>query len=139
MLMRPWTAVHSGWNRLEAEPQGAGYWPGLAASYPPVNVWDDDNHVYVEAELPGVPKDRLELFVHNGNELTLRGERSAPETSQGMWHRQERGLGRFSRIITLPAAVSADGVKAQLEQGVLTVTLAKAEEARPRRIPVQAG
>jgi HSP20 family protein len=93
----------------------------------------------VEAELPGIPKERLELFVHEGNQLTLRGERSAPETGKGVWHRQERGLGRFIRTITLPAAVNADKVQAHFEQGVLTVTLPRAEEAKPRRIPVQAG
>ena len=112
--------------------------PGLAHAFPPVNVWEDGEKVYAEAELPGMKEDDLEIYVAEGNQLTIRGERKPFEGPKGTWHRQERGFGKFSRVITLPAAIDADKVEAQFEQGVLLLTLPKSEVARPRRISVKA-
>lgn len=113
-------------------------WPGFAPAYPPVNVWEDADHVYVEAELPGLERDQFEIYVTEGNQLTLQGERRPFEAEQGVWHRQERGFGKFSRVVVLPAAVEADRVEAHFEHGVLHLTLPKSEAAKPRRITVKA-
>jgi HSP20 family protein len=112
--------------------------PTLAYSYPPVNIWEDADHIYVEAELPGMEQNQLQIFVTNGNQLTIQGERQVNETPKGIWHRQERGYGKFSRVITLPVAANADTVQARLEFGVLNVTLPKSAQARPKRIKVKA-
>jgi HSP20 family protein len=115
-------------------------WGGVsptASSYPPVNVWEEDEGVVVEAELPGLQLSDLEIFVTGGNQLTLKGERKAPKSGQGTWHRQERGFGRFVRVLTLPFPVDADKVEARLENGVLLVKLPKHESARPRKIAVK--
>jgi HSP20 family protein len=112
--------------------------PAVAGSYPPVNVWEDDDNVYAEAELPGLSLGQLEIYVTGGDQLTLQGERRPPEAGQGVWHRQERGFGTFSRAVPLPVAVDAEKVTARLEHGVLLVTLPKGEAARPRRIAVKA-
>ena len=115
---------------------GRGRWPGLAASYPPLNVGEDDQNYYAEAELPGMPLDALEIFVAEGNQLTIQGERK-PADKTGAWHRQERGFGTFCRTLKLPGEVDADKVEAKLEQGVLRVVLPKSEKARPRRIAIK--
>jgi HSP20 family protein len=121
-------------NNFDLDPSR---WPALAVSYPAVNVWEDSDHVYAEAELPGVPQDKIELFVSEGNQLTIQGERHVLEDAKGVWHRRERGFGKFSRTVTLPCLVDADRVEAKLEQGVLTVMFPKSEAAKPRRISVK--
>jgi HSP20 family protein len=108
------------------------------ATFPAVNMWEEGDQVFVEAELPGQDLKSLELFVTGGNQLTLKGERKLPVTDKGLWHRRERGYGAFSRTLTLPYLVDADRVEAKLEQGVLLVRLAKHESARPRTIAVTA-
>ena len=114
-----------------------GGWPALAYSYPPVNVWEDDDHVYAEAELPGMQLDHLEIYVTEGNQLTIQGERPAFEAGKGVWHRQERGHGTFVRVLTLPFEVNREKVEARLENGVLMVRLPKHEGAKPRKIAVK--
>lgn len=123
-------------DRMFASVAGAGRRPGLAYTYPPVNLWEDDQNYFAEAELPGIPLDALEIFVSEGNQLTIQGERK-PLEAGGTWHRKERGFGKFSRTFTLPSEVDADKVEAKMEQGVLRVTLPKSERARPRRISVK--
>jgi HSP20 family protein len=112
--------------------------PALAVSYPALNGWEDDDAFYAEAELPGMELADLEIFVTGGNQLTIKGERKVPEYENATWHRQERGFGAFSRVLTLPLEVDADRVSAELSHGVLSITMPKAEVAKPRRIPVKA-
>ncbi|RME39913.1 MAG: Hsp20/alpha crystallin family protein [Planctomycetota bacterium] len=104
--------------------------------YPAVNLWDEGEAIGVEAELPGVSRDDLEIFAA-GNELTIKGRRKAPEDEQATYYRQERGTGEFTRTITLPCEVDADKIDATLCNGVLTLRLTKAEEAKPRQIEVK--
>ena len=111
--------------------------PLAPASYPLLNVWEDDDRVYVEAELPGMELDDLEISVH-GTQLSIKGERKSPATEHTAWHRQERGFGKFSRVIELSADMDQEGVEACLKNGVLTVTLPKREETKPRRIEIKA-
>jgi HSP20 family protein len=117
---------------------GSVAWPTLAYSYPPVNVWEEGDKLYAEAELPGLAQDQIQVFVTDGNQLTITGERPLKEAAENIWHRQERGHGKFSRVITLPVAVDADKVEARFEHGVLHLTLPKSEHAKPRRIQVKA-
>jgi len=116
-------------NRLAGRP--------LAHSYPPLNVWEDATHFHVEAELPGLDLEKLEIYIAEGNQLTIQGERQPNEAAPGTWHRRERGLGKFSRTISLPAPVNADRVEARLEQGVLQITLPKSEQGKPKKIVVK--
>jgi HSP20 family protein len=112
--------------------------PTAAASFPAVNVWEDGEQVFVEAELPGLNLRDLEIYVTGGNQLTLKGVRKPNAPEKGVWHRQERSFGSFVRTLTLPFPVDPEKVDARLEHGVLTVQLAKHESARPRKIPVKA-
>jgi HSP20 family protein len=108
------------------------------AGFPAVNVWEEGDSVFVEAELPGLDRNALEIYVTGGNQLTLKGERKPSFPEKGIRHRQERGFGTFVRVLTLPFPVNADKVDAQFENGVLRVKLAKHESARPRKITVKA-
>jgi HSP20 family protein len=110
----------------------------LSGAYPAVDLWEDADNLYVEAELPGMELSDLEILVTGGNQLALRGERKQPSVEGGAWHRRERGFGNFSRAVTLPANVDADKVKAVFHHGVLTITLPKQEESKPRKITVKA-
>jgi HSP20 family protein len=105
--------------------------------FPAVNVWEGGDCLYAEAEIPGVPQENLEILVV-GNQLTLKGNRQALEGPNLSYHRQERGTGEFTRVVTLPVEINAEKVDAKLKDGVLTLTLPKAEEARPRKISVKA-
>ncbi|QJW96305.1 Hsp20/alpha crystallin family protein [Frigoriglobus tundricola] len=110
-----------------------------APSYPPLSVWEDEDALYVEAEAPGLKAEDIGVSVAAGDQLTIAAERTPPTTDRGVWLYQERGYGGFTRTITLPVAVRPDAVEAKYEAGVLTVTLRKAEAAKPRRIAVKAG
>jgi HSP20 family protein len=113
-------------------------WPALAVSYPPVNLWEDDDFVYAEAELPGLKLPDLEITVTADNKLTLKGKREPAAPEKVEWHRQERGFGSFERSIELPVRVDAGKVEARLDNGVLTVKMAKSPAAKPKKIPVKA-
>jgi HSP20 family protein len=106
---------------------------------PLVNVWESDEALHLEAELPGFKMADLELQVV-GNELSIRGERRVLEDGdKHVYHRQERVAGRFERTLQLPVEIEAGKVEAALQDGVLTVTLPKAPAAKPRKIEVRQG
>jgi len=102
---------------------------------PPMNVWEDDNCVYAEAELPGLSIDDLELTIDD-NVLTLNGRRSEQQVENARPLRRERLVGEFQRSIALPAMVEVDQVQASLNNGVLTVTMPKTSAHRRRRIEI---
>ena len=108
------------------------------AGFPPLNAWEDDDNLYVEAELPGLKPEDIDVTVTEGDQLTISGERRPCAPEGGGRLRQECGYGRFTRTITLPAEVDADAVEANYEAGVLTLTLPKMEEAKPKKITVRA-
>jgi len=110
--------------------------PSSPAGFPPVNLWEDDTNLYVEAELPGFQRENLDIFVRE-RELTLSGSRPAPEPNKCAWHLSERAHGKFRRTLTLPTLVDGDRVEARYENGVLLLTLPKPDRMRPRRIRVQ--
>jgi HSP20 family protein len=113
-------------------------WPLTGRHRLPMNAWETDDAMHVELELPGVKSDQVELSVI-GDELSIRVER--PDTPQEgtAYHRRERPVGSFARVLRLPVPVDADRVEAGLRDGVLTVTLPKAASARPRKIQVSSG
>jgi HSP20 family protein len=141
MTMNPFAALRelqSEMNRLfdgYGPPLDGGTWTRTAA-FPALNVWDDGDSLFAEAEIPGVDQNDLEVYAV-GNELTIKGSRKPREGKDLAYHRKERGVGEFTRVITLPIDIDADKVQASLANGVLTVTLPKAEEAKPKRITVK--
>jgi HSP20 family protein len=133
-----------GINRLQTElnrlfDQWGVRTPQYAQSaFPPLNVWEDGDAYFVEAELPGLSLDDLEIYVSAGNQLSIKGDRKQPALEKGTWHRREREFGSFSRMVELPAEVDADRVSAEFRDGVLTITLPKSKETKPRKIAVKA-
>jgi HSP20 family protein len=107
--------------------------------FPPVNVWEDGDCLYAEVELPGVDPKEIEIEVV-GNVLTLRGEKKHEREEEGKgFHYIERRYGGFNRNIELPTSVDSEKVIAAYKNGVLTVTLPKHPESKPKRIAVQNG
>lgn len=117
-------------------------WPRLGSvpseSFPTLNVWESPEAFHVEAELPGIRQEQLEIMTV-GNELTLRGERASQAPADVSYHRRERGTGKFARVLRLPAEVDAARVEATLSDGVLQITLPKSAAAQPRKIPIRVG
>jgi HSP20 family protein len=110
---------------------------GGSASFAPygVDVREDADHLYVEAELPGFKKDEVDITLENQT-LTISGERREQTEKKGELLLNERRYTRFQRSFTLPPTVSEQSVDAKLENGLLTITLNKREETKPRKIAV---
>lgn len=105
--------------------------------FPAVNLYDAKDRYILAAELPGVLADDIELSV-SGETITLRGERKrSAEVTDESFRRQERFFGKWARTVALPDRVDGGRVEAEFSQGILTVTLPKVEEAKPRQIPVK--
>ena len=103
---------------------------------PAVDMYETKDDLVVTAELPGVNEKEVQLSI-TGDVLSLRGERTLnQDTSQENFHRGERWYGRFERHLSLPISVQADKVKATYRDGVLTITLPKAEEIKPKSIKI---
>jgi HSP20 family protein len=103
---------------------------------PTVDLYEDRDNILVKAEIPGMKKEDIDVSLHNGA-LTISGERKFEEKQEGANYRTERFYGRFQRTVTLPKAVDGGKVKASYTDGVLTITLPKSEEAKPKQIEVQ--
>ena len=105
--------------------------------YPLVNVFDAGDAFVVKGEVPGVDPKSVEINVEDDT-LTIRGERSFSEPARdAAYHRRERGQGRFRRVVRLPGRLSSEEAKATYRDGVLTVRIPKAKEARPRRVQIE--
>lgn len=110
---------------------------GVRQGVPAVSIWEDEERFYLEAEVPGIQSDDLDISV-TGNRVTLKGERKEHRREKATLHRQEWGGYRFERTFELPVDVDGDHIKAELRQGVLTLELPKAPQHKPRKIKVVA-
>jgi HSP20 family protein len=107
-----------------------------ATWFPACDVFEDKDAVKLLAELPGVRPEDVKLSVENGL-LTIRGEKQQQSGYRnGRVHSFERSYGTFERSFALPSTIDPDRISASFEHGILTVTIPKAERARPREIPV---
>ena len=108
-----------------------GFWA------PIVDIEEDSDNITVKAEIPGMKREDIKVSVQ-GNRLTITGERKQEsETKSKTFHRVERSYGKFSRMITLPADVEADKVKASYRDGILNINLPKPEAIKPKHIDVE--
>jgi len=104
----------------------------------PADIFENDNHVIVKAELPGIEAKNIDVKLEN-NVLTLKGERKfEKETREENYHRVEREYGAFSRSFVMPTAVDAAQVTAEYKDGILKIVLPKKEETKPKSIRVAA-
>ncbi|MCB0103865.1 MAG: Hsp20/alpha crystallin family protein [Anaerolineales bacterium] len=106
-------------------------------SIPAVDMYQTDNEVVVKAALPGIKADEVQINV-TGEVLTLKGEtKQESETKEKAYHIREQRWGTFERSLVLPTEVVADKAKADFENGILTITLPKAEEVKPKTISIK--
>jgi len=112
---------------------------GISAAWiPPVDIHETPDKLVFNVEVPGFKENELTLHAENGI-LTIEGERKFEEKkSEKNFHRVERSYGRFARSFTLPSNVSMQDIKATLQEGVLSIDLAKREDAKPKSIPIMA-
>lgn len=111
---------------------GNGGW-----SVPAVDMYQTDNDVVVKAALPGIKPDEVQINI-TGDVLTIKGEtKQESESKDKTYHLREQRWGAFERSLILPTAVIADKAKAEFENGVLTITLPKAEEVKPKTITIK--
>ena len=108
----------------------------LSGWAPALDVFEDKDNLFVRAELAGMKKEQIDISLHDGS-LSISGERrDESKHEEAEVYRTERFYGRFQRTLTLPTPVAADRVKAQYKDGILTITLPKTEEAKPKHIDV---
>jgi HSP20 family protein len=106
---------------------------------PAFDVYEEKDNFVVKAELPGMKKEEINVSLHDGD-LIISGERKSETKSEGTEvYRAERYFGKFQRTVSLPPTVAANNVKAEYKDGILTVTLPKSEDAKPRQIEVKVG
>jgi len=114
-------------------------WTGDQTAYPPVNVYENSEAVVMEFELPGVPRENVDLTTTDTS-VTLKVNRPVEgEIPPEKYHVRERLRGEFGRTVTVPAKVDSAEAKASYEKGILTVVVPKKDEAKSRRIEIQAG
>ena len=110
---------------------------GGAGVFPPLNISQDDDSFYIRAEVPGIKPAEISISALR-NRLSISGRREIPrEHERVSYHRKERPEGSFDRTVTLPAEVDAERVEARYADGILTLALPKAEQAKPRQITVK--
>jgi HSP20 family protein len=106
-------------------------------SYPAINIWTNDNGQLITAEMPGVNPEDLDIDV-TGDALSISGERVQDEVAkEARYHRRERSFGSFSRTIQLPFMVDTDRVDASFKNGVLQISLPRADADKPKKITVK--
>ncbi len=142
--MASWPAVDR-WSSLRDDLNALFELPFLSASdrngqllngwSPALDLYQNNDNLVAQIELPGMRKEDIEISLHDGT-LTVSGERKMETPEGGEAERTERYVGKFRRSITLPVRVDAGTVSASYRDGILTVTLPKAEEAKPRQIQV---
>ncbi|MCO6452907.1 MAG: Hsp20/alpha crystallin family protein [Caldilineales bacterium] len=138
-MYREMNAWRSAMDRLfEEVAENTGYWERPANWALALDVLETPEAFTVKASVPGINPDDLDITLTD-NVLTIKGEvQETQEVEEANWHLRERRFGSFQRSITLPTPVNADAIEATYVDGVLTLTVPKAEEIKPKRIAVKA-
>jgi len=133
-------------KQIQEEIDGLFEWPAILprmyyttsaqSKYPPMNLREDGNNLFLDVKIPGLDIDKIKISIKD-NTLSISGEKPSPEAvSPEDYHRRERATGNFIRAVELPMHVEADKVRADYENGIMTITLPKAESAKPKKIEV---
>jgi len=136
--LRDVLAIQDEVSRVFDESFGRGFgWDGAVSLSPVVDIEEQPERYVVRAELPGMKLEDIKITVKD-NQLVIRGEkRKEEEKKDSTYHRVERAYGQFQRAFTLSHAVQSDKIDAIYRDGVLEVSIPKAEEAKPREIPIK--
>lgn len=134
-VFRSLASFASDLDRACAAPARAAVPTDGRAAAPAMNIYASETALTIEAEVPGMALDDLEIVL-NGDELTIRGTRNSDQPEGSSVLRRERPVGTFERTFTLPADIDSENASASLEHGVLTIALPKSQAARPRRLAI---
>jgi len=111
---------------------------GWSMSAPAIDMYQTDNEVVVKASIPGIKAEGVQINI-TGDVLTLRGEvKQEEERKEKAWHMREQCFGSFERSVPLPTTIKTDKAEAVFENGILTITLPKADEVKPKTINIRA-
>ncbi len=119
-------------NRAFGETNGQS---APSTHYVPLTIWEDDGHVHLQADVPGFDRESLDVMFRDG-QLWIRGERKVPREDGKYWH-NERMFGQIERAVSMPDTIDCESIEAELDAGVLYVTLAKKPEAQPTKISIK--
>ena len=129
-MLEPWSDFDK-WLDLPAN------WGNLANFTPAVDVWEDENNVYVETPLPGIDPDKVNISIEN-DVLTIEGSsEKKTEVEEKNYYRKEVRAGLFHRAVALPAAVKSDDANAEYDSGLLKITVPKEERAKPKKVKIE--
>jgi HSP20 family protein len=140
----PWTTLPTLQDRInrifeEAFPRSSAKEGDFALAdwRPAVDTYEENNNIVIKAELPGVKKENVTIDIKD-NMLTLKGERTEEtEVKEENYYRKERSYGKFHRAFTLPDAVDPNKIEASFKDGVLKISIPKAEEAKTKKIEIK--
>jgi HSP20 family protein len=135
-----WSGLRDELNMLFELPFGSNFGPQMqlfSGWTPALDLYQNNDNVVAVVELPGMRKEEIDIALHDGT-LTVSGERKSEVGTADKAERSERYVGTFRRSITLPTRVDPNKVSATYKDGILTITLPKAEEAKPKQIQVKA-
>lgn len=138
---RELSTIQDRMNRLFQDVYSPNREEGLSttAFAPPTDVYEDENHVTLKLEIPGIDERDLDIRVENNN-LIIKGERKfEKEEKEENFRRVERQYGAFVRSFSLPSTVDTENISANYDKGVLTISMAKRAEAKPKQIQVGTG
>ena len=140
----PWTvfdeleSIQADMNRILAGDDAPRFARRARAAYPPLNVWSAAEGLTIDAEMPGVDPQDVEISVV-GDELSLRGKVNAQAPAAGETVlRRERPAGEFQRTLQLPFRANTAAVKATFKNGILRISIPRSEEEKPRKIAIEA-
>ena len=140
----PWTvfdeleSIQADMNRILSGQDAPRFARRARAAYPPLNVWASADGLVIDAEMPGVDPQDVEISAV-GDELSLRGKVNAREPAEGETVlRRERPAGEFQRTLQLPFRANTGAVKATFRNGILRIVLPRSEEEKPRKIAIEA-
>ena len=124
-------------DRLMGQSAERPYWPQHSGVYPLVNITETKDNFFIRSEIPGMKADDIQISA-TGTNLSIAGERKIVSEGENVtYHRREREGGKFNRMIALPSDIQVDKVEATYADGVLVVSIPKAEEAKPKQIKVK--
>jgi HSP20 family protein len=124
-------------DRLATDREARAFTAPARGVFPLLNLTEDTDNYYLRAELPGIQANDLDIQATENN-ISITGERKLPEENENArFHRRERDSGRFSRAVSLPGKIDSDKISATMADGMLTITIPKAESARPRQIEIK--
>ena len=136
MSLIKWSPMIEPWSDFDKLLDLPANWGNLTNFTPAIDIWEDENNVYMETPLPGIDPDKMSISIEN-DILTIEGsQEKKTEIDEKNYYRNEVRSGSFHRAVALPASVKSDSASASYQNGILTVTVPKEEKAKPKKVKI---